>query len=246
MPEMSPYFEAVTAQRALLLSEEESLEGTTTISLETQTDLSEDDILTYVEENFTEFLRIIRYLSKEDQELLLSYYLLSKTQNTLAIIHRTTQTLCSFLIRKAVERVGTFILLGPPTQETMRAIFLREELEYSLPNMEMSKAVELYEKTKSFQIVADIFHLHRPDVRRAIRKAAQVLEQSKDRQGKALGAYLQGLIEKASASGMGFSKRKLSKQGHIQLRDPDILGEFCIPVDHEDFERSVFTSRANR
>ena len=245
--ESSPYMDAVTAQRALLLSEDQSLEGITTISLETQADLSENDIFTYVEENFTEFLRIIRYLSKEDQELLLSYYLLSKTQNTLAVIHRTTQTLCSFLIRKAVERVGTFILLGPPTQEAMKGILEKEGLESTLlENMEMSKAIELYEKTKSFQIVADVFHLHRPDVRRAIRRAAQVLEQSENRQGKALGAYLQGLIEKASASGMGYSRRKLSKQGHIQLRDPDILGEFCIDVSDPDFERSVFVSRANR
>ena len=243
--ESSPYMEAVTAQRALLLSEDQSLEGTTTISLETQSDLSEDDILTYVEENFTEFLRNIRYLSKEDQELLLSYYLLSKTQNTLAVIHRTTQTLCSFLIRKAVERVGTFILLGPPTQESMQAILTREGLENIQPGMEMSKAVEIYEKTKSFQRVADAFHLHRPDVRRAIRRVAQTLEQSSDRQGRALGAYIQGLIEKASASGMGFSKRKLSKQGHIQVKCPDILGEFCVDVNDPDFDH-IFTSRANR
>jgi hypothetical protein len=237
--------DAVTAQRALLLTEDQSLEGATTISLETQLDLSEDDILTYVEDNFTEFLRVIRYLSNEDQELLLSYYLLSKTQNTLAVIHRTTQTLCSLLIRKAVERVGTFILLGPPTQESMQAVLIREGLEYILPGMEMSKAIELYQKTRSFQKVADMFRLHRPNVRRAIRRAAQALEQSDDRQGKALGAFLQGLIEKSSASGMGFSKRKLYKQGHIQLRSSDILGEFCIDVSDPDFEQ-VFVSRANR
>lgn len=245
MPEMSPYFESVTAQRALLLNEDQALEGTTTISLETQLDLSEDDILAYVEENFTEFLRIIRYLSAEDQELLLSYYLLSKTQNTLAVIHRTTQTLCSLLIRKAVERVGTFILLGPPTQESMEAVLTREGLEYILPEMKMSQAIELYQKTHSFQKVADAFHLHRPNVRRAIRRTAQALEQSDDRQGKALGAFLRGLIEKSSASGMGFSKRKLYKQGHIQLRSSDILGEFYIDVSDPDFDQ-VFVSRANR
>lgn len=239
--------DAISAQRSLLLTLEEALEGGTTISLETQSDMSEDDIMTYVEQNLAGFIRTLRYLSKEDQELLLSYYLLAKTQNTLAVIHRTTQTLCSFLIRKAVERVGTFILLGSPTQEIISEIFISSGLEDCLDGkIELSKVVVLYEKTRSFQRVADTYGLHRPDVRRCMRKAAQQLELAKDSQERALGAYLQGLIEKASASGQGLSKRKVAKQGHIFKVDPAILGEFRVNVNHPDFEPAIFVSRANR
>jgi hypothetical protein len=246
MSEMTPYFEKITGQRAMLLSEEDALEGCTTISLETQLDMSEEGIATYVEHNLPEFIRILRYLSKEDQELLLSYYLLAKTQNTLAVIHRTTQTLCSFLIRKAVERIGTFILLGAPSQEVISEILVRSELEDSLGKVALSKVVVLYEKTRSFQKVADTYGIHRPDVRRAMRKAAQKLEKSDDNKEKALGAFLQGLIEKASASGQGFSQRKMAKQGHIYKKDPDILGQFRVDVASEDFDLHCFTSRANR
>jgi DNA-directed RNA polymerase specialized sigma subunit len=201
MAEITAYFESVTSKRSMLLTEEEALEGATPISLETQGDMSEENVLSYIEQNLPGFIRILRNLAPEDQELLLSYYMLSKTQNTLAVIHRTTQTLCSFLIRKAVERIGTYILLGNPTQEVMSEIFKRAKLENILENSELSKVVMFYQKTRSFQRVAEVFNLHRPDVRRALRQAAQTLEKSKDNQEKALGAYLKGLIEKASAAG---------------------------------------------
>lgn len=117
--------ESVTAERAMLLSEEEQLEGTTTISLETQAALTEQDILVYIQNNFTEFLRILRYLKKEDQELLVSYYILSKTQTQLGIVTRETQTICSFRIRMAMKTLACFMMLGIPTREAMRGILDR-------------------------------------------------------------------------------------------------------------------------
>lgn len=241
----SPYMDVVSAQRAMLLTDEEALEGTTTISLETQADMSEEDITTYVEQNLAGFIKLLRYLSKEDQELLFSYYLLAKTQTTLAVIHRTTQTLCSFLIRKAVERVGTFILLGEPSEEVMANILGRSNLETSLKGAKLSQVAAMYDRTRNFQKVADTFGVHRPDIRRCMRRAAQKLEVAEDSQERALGAYFQGLIEKASASGQGLSKRKVAKQGHIYKIDPSILGEFRVNVESEDFDKAVFTSRAN-
>ena len=70
--ETTPYMNSVTSARAMLLTEEESLEGGTTISLETQSDLQEDDVFTYIQENFPNFLKMFNYLSQEDQDMLLS------------------------------------------------------------------------------------------------------------------------------------------------------------------------------
>ena len=147
MAENSAYFDSIVATRALLLDEEESLEGNTLISLESQADMAEEDILTYIQENFAGFLRILRSLKKEDQELLLSYYLLSKTQNTLATIHKSTQTVCSFRIRMAVKTLGTFIMMGgAPTVETMHEILTKAGLEDSLKPIGLSKIVDEYVK----------------------------------------------------------------------------------------------------
>lgn len=247
----------------MLLSEDDQLEGTTTISLETCADMTEEDILTYVIENFSEFLKTLRFLKKEDQELLLSYYLLSKTQNTLAIIHKSTQTVCSFRIRMAVKTLACFIMMGEPTIEKMHEILVRAGLENSLDqtnstrelklarkkneadSIQLSKIIDLYAKTRSFQRIAEVHHLHRPDIRRAMSRASKQLMESKDAQEHALGAYIHSLIDKANPSGVGYSKRKVSKMGHLYRSDSEILGEFRINVSDPDFDQ-MFVSRANR
>lgn len=245
MPETTPYFESITSARAMLLTEDEQLEGATTISLETQADMAEDDVLSYVQENFAEFLKKVRYLKKEDQELLLSYYLLAKTQNTLAIIHKSTQTVCSFRLRMAVKTLCAFIMMGEPTPEKMHVILEKAGLENSLQTISLSTVVDLYSKTRSFQRIAEVHHLHRPDIRRAMSRASKQLMDSKDAHEHALGAYIHSLIDKANPSGTGFSKRKVSKLGHLYRVDPNILGEFRIRVEDPDFN-FWFVSRANR
>lgn len=229
----------------MLLDEAEQLEGHTTISLETQADMTEEDILTYVMENFAEFLTFLRYLKKEDQELLLSYYILSKTQNTLAIIHKSTQTVCSFRIRMAVKTLACFIMMGEPSVEHMHNILEAAKLEKSLEKIELSEVIDLYAKTRSFQRIAEVHQLHRPDIRRAMSRASKSLMESLNPDEHALGAYIHSLIDKANPSGVGYSKRKMQKLGHIYRVDPPLLGEFRIKVEDPDFDH-MFVSRANR
>jgi hypothetical protein len=244
--ENTPYMDSISAGRALLLSEEEALEGATTISLETCGDLTqEEDVFSYIQDHFAEFLKTLRYLKKEDQELLLSYYLLSKTQNTLALIHKSTQTVCSFRIRMAVKTLCAFIMMGEPTPENMHDILEKAGLESSLEKLPLSTCIDLYAKTRSFQRIAEVHHLHRPDIRRAMSRASKQLMESRDAHEHALGAYIHSLIDKANPSGVGYSKRKAQKLGHIFRRDSDILGMFRIPIEHPDFEE-MFVSRANR
>ena len=240
----------------MLLDDETALEGTTTVSLETQSDMAESDVLTYIEDNFAEFITTLRYLSKEDQELLLGYYVLAKTQTSLALLHRSTQTLCSARIRLAMQKMGTFIIMGPPTPELMSEHFAltvpvsdadgtRDVALENLLAVPLSKVVELYARTRSFQRVAEVLSLHRPEVRRVMSLATKVLSESDDRRKKAIGAYLFDLIDKASASGQGFSRRKMAKQGNVFITTPAIFGEFRIDVTNPDFAQ-CFSSRANR
>jgi hypothetical protein len=242
--EKTIFFDTIIANRSMLLDDETALEGCTTLSLETQADLAESDILTYIEENFPNFLRSLRFLSNEDQELLLSYYILAKTQTSLALIHRSTQTLCSARIRMAVQKMGTFMLLGPPTAESLAEVFIKHELE-NLLSYPLSEVVSLYARTRSFQRVAEVLSIHRPDIRRVMSQAQKILKDSSDTRDRALGAYIFDLIDKASASGQGFSRRKMAKQGSIYHVDPSLVGEFTIDVTSPDFS-SVFVSRANR
>jgi hypothetical protein len=245
--ENTPYMDSICASRAMLLTDEEALEGQTLLSAESDPKKKEDQkILTYIQENFPMFLKILRLLKKEDQELLLSYYLLSKTQNTLAIIHRSTQTVCSFRIRMAVKVLCAFILYGEEfTEGKMKDVLVQAKLEHSIKSVPLSTIIDLYIKTRSFQRVAEIHKLHRPDIRRAMSRSSKQLLESKDPEEKALGAFIHSLIDKANPSGTGFSKRKVQKLGNIYRCDSPILGEFRIRIDHPDFDQ-YFVSRANR
>lgn len=216
----------------------------------------ESDVLTYIEDNFPEFLQTIRYLSKEDQELLLGYYVLAKTQTSLALLHRSTQTLCSARIRLAMQKMGTYLIMGPPTPELMQEHFdvtvpvedadgTKEIALENLLAVPLSQVVELYSRTRSFQRVAEVLSLHRPEVRRVMTLATKVLSESEDRHKKAIGAYLFDLIDKASASGAGFSRRKMEKQGNIIVTTPSIFGNFRVDVTDEAWGQ-MFASRANR
>jgi len=167
------------------------------------------------------------------------------TQKTLAIIHRSTQTVCSFRIRMAVKTLCAFILFEEEfTEEKMRGVLTRAGLETSI-RVPLSAIIDLYVKTRSFQRIAEIHKLHRPDIRRAMSRASKQLMESKNPEEHALGAFIHSLIDKANPSGTGFSKRKVQKLGNIYRTDPPILGEFRFRIGDPDFDH-MFVSRANR
>jgi hypothetical protein len=237
------YFDLVVATQSMAVEQRAALEGAATLSFETQ-DLADGSVLTYIEDNFPAFLTNLRFLSKEDQELLLSYYLLLKPQKDLAFLHGSTQSLCSLRIRRALQKMAAFILLGPPTAESMRLIFLSLDLEHTLGEP-LSRIVEMYAHTRSFQRVAEVLSLHRPDIRRVMSEASKVLLESPEPERKALGAYVWDLIEKASAAGTGLSQRKLAKGGAIFVTDSDFLGQFRMRVEDSGFAQ-LFTHSNDR
>ncbi len=168
------------------------------------------------------------------------------TQNTLAIIHRSTQTVCSFRIRMAVKTLCAFLLYEEEfTPEKMKTVLTGAGLENCIKNVPLSTIIDLYVKTRSFQRIAEIHKLHRPDIRRAMSRASKQLMESKDPMEHALGAFIHSLIDKANPSGTGFSKRKVQKLGNIYIQAPQILGEFRVKITDPDFDE-CFVSRANR
>jgi hypothetical protein len=250
---IEPYIERAAAQRALQLSEDEWLENASTVSLETQEDLVEGDILVFVRENFASFIKAVRFLSKDDTELLLSYYVLGKSQNVIAPLFQTTQTICSVRLRQAVQRLGAILMFGTPTQEVMAEILTKaglEETEWaggyckSKIKMLLSKVIAAYAQTRNFSTVANAYRIHRPAIRRTLSETSKKLRASNDSREVALGSYIHGLVDKANTKETGLTKRQLNKQTNVYRRDPAILGEFRVSVDDPNFEH-VFTAKAN-
>lgn len=244
MPENTPYFEAITAQRSILIRDPEAFVGAT-ISLETQADLARDTVGESLRENFGAFLPHLRHLSPEDQELLTSYFLLGKPQWCLAKIYRSTQTILSLRIRLALKKLGLAAIHGgPPSAQVLDDILEEHELNHILPGATTSRLVTEYRERRSFTLVADALHLHRPDVRRALTKAASVLLADVHEEHTAYGAYIHGLIDKAHVTAVGPSSRHVARHTHMHRVDPEIVGAFRINIDDCAYDSSVWVSRA--
>lgn len=264
--ETSFYMQKITADRSLLLEEQEALEGQTLLSIETCDDLSQDDFYVYSLEHPAEWLTVLRSLSLEQQEMLLSYYCLSKTQLILGRILGSTQTVCSFRIRMAIKVAGCFVMLGgPPTVEWMHKILLKAGYENKLKKAPLSEMIALYAQCQSFEQVAGKFKVkNRPDVRRTMSRAAKYLMRG-DSLAKnnffadgaqfdegialpeeiALGAYIFTLIDRANPNGQGISKRQRAKTARfVMFRDPKCVGEFRLRVEDPGFD-AMFVSQAN-
>ena len=242
--ENTAYFENIVAQRAMLQNPDE-YQGEHTVSLETQADIVSQSIMTYIHDNFPKFMEYLRYLSREDQELLLAYYLLGKTQWSIARLHGSTQTICSFKLRLAMKRLGTYILMGVPTVDKIDAILEQHPTGVFFDeNIRYSQLIDAYSKTRSFKSVALQFNQNRPVVRRALSNLCKSLLSSTEASTLALGAYVFGLIDKASAQGRGLSQREKAKICPIYRRDPEMLGSFVVDVSSAEFDHFLI-SKAN-
>ena len=253
----SAYMESITASRAMGLSEEEALKGEGMLSVETQEEYNEDSFRNYCTEHFGDWLKMLRTLPKDLQELLLSYYLLGKPQIVLAKLLQATQTVCSFRIRMAVKLAGTYLMMGgEPSVDQLRVVLTKAGLEHSLKRVSLSEIIAEYARCRSFEKIARAHDLHRPDIRRAMSQASKHLlgkdEKGEtdpllaaDPEGIAVGAYIFNLIDKAD-SNAGKTIRQKERTARCVVRvDPPCVGEFRVAVNDPGWE-SLFVSRANR
>jgi hypothetical protein len=74
-----------------------------------------------------------------------------------------------------------------------------------------------YAEARSFGRLADRHGIHRPEIRRAFRRAAERLETG-DREQQALAAWIRALIDRANPFGEGESKRQAAKRGDVFVR----------------------------
>ena len=245
MPEISPYFDAITAKRSMLVDPEDSCDQT--ISLETQADLAQDTIGVALQENYGAFIRYMEYLDPEDQELINLYYQAEKPQWCLAAFHRSTQTLCSQRLRMAVKRLALMAMFGgPPSQEVLDDILDEHQLNLLIPSGPTTSALIVqYRMHHSFAVVTDVLRCSRPQARRALISSAATLLRDEHEEHTAFGAYIHGLIDQASVLGAGYSENKRIKCGHGFVSHPAMVGQASIRLDDlQDFGH-VLVSRAS-
>lgn len=278
--ENSVYMEGIAGDRAVLAyeqDEEGALYGAQLISAETDPDVQrEQDIFIFINENFAAFLNYLRNLSLRDQELLLAYYCLRKTQTQLAPIFKTSQTLCSAGMRAALRAMCAYIAFGGhPTEDWMRLILRAVGMEdanlSTLPKTQhkedgkylsqpgsdgkpggkathsLARLLAEYAEVRSFRSLADRHGIHRPEIRRAFRHAAEKLEVG-GREQQALAAWIRAMIDKANPFGEGESKRQAAKRGDVFVSDDPRIAEFRVQINKysDDLLDQIFAPRGNQ
>jgi hypothetical protein len=269
------WWSATLDKRAMLLDTGEALEGNTTISVETGETTNETRAYQFITDNSAVFLRCLRSCRPEDQELVLSYYVLGVSQTHIGRIAHDSQTNISFRMRQAVKALCAMLLLGGvPTEDRMHAILERAGREsvsllIKAPatgcpalkrSMNLSMLIMEFVRSGSYERVAKSFKVHRPEVKRALRSTVNTLcgpsfscsahsagTSDYDPETQALAAWLWMLTDKRDPWGVNrYSARQERKTASVSyFNDPEILGNFRVRVDDPDFEK-MFCSRANR
>lgn len=209
-----------------------------TISLETQPDQCFQNIASCIIDHPGDYIPHIHKLGPKDQDLIYSYFFLKKAQSTIAHLHGTNQTTISSKLRRAVHRLGAIILIGIPSIEEMHEILKKVDQIDLAQALKYAKIIDLYVTPGSEQKLTVLTGLKRTVIRKELSALSLMLIDNKDRYVQALGAYVSGLVENASANRTtGLGKRELAKQAQDHHRDPDILGKFEIDVTDKDFDQ---------
>lgn len=237
MAENTPYFEAIVADRSLRVDEADAIAGLTTISIETEADLAQANFSSYISENFAEFLKTLRHLPEEDQDLLLMYFVLLKPQSIISNIIGMAQTNVSWRVRSAVRTFTAFIAFGGrPTAENLRPVFEKFGWENEL-KVPLSQLFEEFVEHRSYLKLAAQHNLRRPDLRRLMRKAADTLMETPDQTAQAVGHYLNSVMFKAEVSVTAKAEEEPEDELPMTRQDPDCLGQFRIRVEDPGFDQ---------
>jgi hypothetical protein len=249
------YWNQIVSQQSMRVSQEDSLAGETLISLETNPDREDTDFLTYVRENFESFVGLLRQLPPREQEMLLTYYMLSKPQHVVGCLCQMTQTICSRVLRQNVKAICCLIMYGGrPTEAQMRKEFGKADkttvnsMWSRQPPVEVSLShlLALYDRTRDYRAIAAKLGLARADVYRTIAAAAETLSESPNPRFKALGFFFLVVTYKTSRESVGLTAKERSKRVLVyRARDPLILGKFERPLNAPGIEEVFFAISYN-
>jgi hypothetical protein len=133
---------------------------------------------------------------------------------------------------------------GHPTEAQLETVMLdagystvlvQQSDQSGKVSVPLAKAISLYVETRSFAQVASRFGVHRPEIRRNFRRIADALQESNNPTHQGVGAWMQLLIEKMSATGSGYTQRATTKMQGVGRSDPEVLGNFRVSITDEHF-----------
>jgi hypothetical protein len=111
----------------------------------------------------------------------------------------------------------------------------------------LARLIAEYAERRSFRRLADGHGIHRPEIRRAFRHAAEKLEVG-GREQQALAAWIRAMIDKANPFGEGESKRQAAKCGDVFVSDDPRIADFRVQINKNSYGLldQIFAPRGNQ
>lgn len=221
------YWDSIVAARSAEVDEQSALLGNTLLSAETVGDLCEVDFQEFADFHPEKFFAVLRKLSPECQDVILSTYQLNKCQTSVAKAVDRTQTVVSQILRVARLEFGAYIMCGgEPPWATIA----------SVGGESVADIVEAYRECGSFSAAGEQLGLRRVDVRRALSETAKRLLESNGAIQQAVGAYLHSTVFDKNPNGTGVKKRRTRLAGLKFVSDPECLGDFRVRIEDADLD----------
>jgi hypothetical protein len=244
------YFDLISHNRLKNSDQTEMLQGEILVSIETSEEHATASIQQFIHDNPVSFFRALRQLPSHFQDLVISYYVLNKTQDQLAAqLMNTSQTITSTLLRKAVQALCA-LLQWPDglTEEVMNKILKNRELTIgaalkhtkdatiTMKTVSAARVLFMLLKYRSFELVATAIDLWRAELRRVVRELVKELCESEDRDEKLLGGALYIFLDAVGAKGTGKSLKALRRTRPYEGKDPACLGNFRVRIGEPGWE----------
>lgn len=233
----SGYINRVSDKRALRLTEEQATAGNTLLSAECQPDLISDTIRECFEDNLAGFLCSLKNLPLPEQDMMVCYYLLQKSQTQVGKVFSITQTLCSQRIIRALRTIAACTMWASPVEHV--ATILDKNNLSGMGDGHILDYVKVFAKYKSFGMAAPQLGngVTPPMVRRDLNKLVDLLSAKHDQESLAMGAWLSTMVSEAEAREIGCSISKRQRESAtVYFKDPDGLGGHAYDITSPAFD----------
>jgi hypothetical protein len=204
--------------------------------------ISEEDGLafSYLEENPAKFLGMLKFLDPEEQDMLLCYFLLHRTQADLGLIFGITQTRVSAAVRLALKTMLSIAIVGIPDEDTLREMLVRHGLEDTVADDGLTEMILAYDELRDWTEVK-VEYDFTGSLGVLVRHAGKTLLASSKMTDQACGAWLIFIAGSTVEPHAGGRHRK-AMSGDIRRVDPDCVGSFTVSLDDPQWEEAFQTT----
>lgn len=195
---------------------------------------------------------VMEGLDQVERFVLLSYFLLRKTEKQLAELVGLNECRFNKFLENLVRKVGALVVFENADPEGWSKVLEKEGMGFiSVRRVEAGKisralkeivevrtvdVLVVFLKTRSFLKVGEHFKVYYVDLRRGLELVSEGLKSRKDLAALSLGEFIGAQVQFAGVKQEGYAGRMGKIPKLVKVRDPEVLGWPVIRVESRESE----------